>query len=82
MNNNKEKKLTFWGTSPIIFLLTVLFAIPIVMLNYIFKPNIEISFIPHQVLIILAIILLCVGIPLYIYSKKIEKCVYRRKVDY
>jgi len=79
MDNNKVKELTFWGTSPIIFLLTILFAIPIVTINCIFKSNFKISIIPHQVLIILAIILLCIGIPFYIYTAKKLKNAYKEQ---
>lgn len=79
MNKNKLKELTFWGASPMIFLLTILFAIPIVIINYIFKSNFRISFIPYQVLIILAIILLSVGIPCYLYTAKKLKNAYKEQ---
>ena len=79
MDNNKLKEPTFWGASPIIFLLTILFIIPIVIINYIFKSNFKINFIPNQVLITLAIILLCIGIPSYIYTAKKLKNAYKEQ---
>jgi protein-S-isoprenylcysteine O-methyltransferase Ste14 len=79
MENNKIKELTFWGASPIIFLLTILFAIPVVSINYIFRSNFKISFIPHHVLIILAIILLCAGIPFYVHTAKKLKNAYKEQ---
>jgi len=70
MRNIDNSKLTFWGASPIIFIITTIYAIPISIINYFFKPISEINFIPSKILIALAIILLCIGIPLYILNIK------------
>jgi len=79
MNHLESKKLTFWGASPIIFLVTILFAIPIATVNYFFKSIFEMNFIPYKVLIIIAIILLCIGIPLYIVTLKVLKAAYKKQ---
>jgi protein-S-isoprenylcysteine O-methyltransferase Ste14 len=74
-----SKKLTFRGASPIVFLLTILFAVPIAVINYLFKPVFRIDFIPCEILIIIAIVLLCLGIPLYIVTLKMLRAAYRKK---
>jgi len=79
MENNKKEGPTFWGASPIIFLLTILFTIPIVIINYFYNSNFKINFIPHQVLITLTILLLCIGIPSYIYTTKKLKNAYKEQ---
>jgi len=77
--NNSDKKLTFWGASPIIFIYTILYTIPIIIINYFFKPVFEIDFIPYKILRILAIVLLCMGIPLYITTVKVIKTAYNKQ---
>ena len=79
MNHDVSKERTFWGTSPIIFLLTFSFAIPIVVINYTYKSVFEIYFIPYQYIRILAIILLCIGIPSYLYTAKQLKKAFKEK---
>ena len=79
MKRNDSKNLTFWGASPIIFVMTILFAIPIAIVNYCFKSIFEISFIPYKVLLIIAILLLCIGIPLYITTLITLKAAYKKK---
>ncbi|MBN2159422.1 MAG: isoprenylcysteine carboxylmethyltransferase family protein [Spirochaetes bacterium] len=72
MSNNKIK-ITFWGASPIIFIITILLAIPIIIINYFYKTIFEINFISYNKIVILAIILLSIGVPCYIYTVKIIK---------
>jgi protein-S-isoprenylcysteine O-methyltransferase Ste14 len=71
MNNKNSKQMTFEGASPIIFITTILLSIPIIILNYIFRPIFEISFISYTLVQIIAILLLCIGIPVYMYTLKI-----------
>lgn len=71
-----NKKLTFWGASPIVFILAILYTIPVIILNHLFKPFFEIGFIPYKILLTIAIVLLCLGIPLYITTVKILKTAY------
>ena len=79
MDNGDEKKLTFWGASPVIFLITILYAILIVTVKCFFNSIFKISFIPHQVLKILSIILLSVGIPSYIYTARKLKIAFKEQ---
>lgn len=78
MNTGDNEKLTFWGASPIVFLMTILFSIPIVIVNYFYKPVFEINLIPYNVLLIIAFLLLFIGIPLYISTVKMLKSAYKR----
>jgi len=79
MNNSENKKLTFWGASPIIFIITILYTIPIIIINYFLKPVFEINFIPYRILIALAIFSLCIGVPSYIITLKVLKTAYKKK---
>jgi protein-S-isoprenylcysteine O-methyltransferase Ste14 len=79
MNNTDNKKLTFWGASPIIFIFTFLYTIPIVLINHFSKHIFEISFIPYKILIALGIFLLCLGIPSYVITLKALKTAYKKK---
>ena len=78
MINNNAKKLTFWGASPIIFIATILYTIPIIFTNHFLKPVFEISFIPNKILVTPAIVLLCFGIPIYITTLKKLKVAYKK----
>jgi len=75
----KSKKLTFWGASPIIFLLTIFYTIPAVLINHFFKTAFEIDFIPYKILIIVGILFLCIGVPLYIATVKVLKAAYKKQ---
>ena len=79
MNDSENEKLTFWGSSTIIFIITILYTIPIIIINYFMKPIFEINFIPYSILITLAIFLLCIGIPLYIITLKVLKNAYKKQ---
>lgn len=79
MKSHDLKKLTFWGTSPIIFGLTILFAVPIAIVNYYYKPIFRIGFIPYKALIIIAILLLIAGIPLYIKTIMALKAAHKKQ---
>lgn len=79
MNNSDNKKLTFWGASPRIFVITILYAIPVIIINSLFKPVFVISFIPDKILTLIAVLLLCLGIPLYFIIIKILKATYKKK---
>jgi protein-S-isoprenylcysteine O-methyltransferase Ste14 len=79
LNNSDNKKLTFWGASPIIFVFTILYAIPIILINHFSKPIFEIYFIPYKILIALGIFLLCLGIPSYVITLKVLKTAYKKK---
>ena len=79
MNNSDNKKLTFLGASPIIFITTIVYTIPIILINSFFKPIFEIPVIPNKILITLAIILLCIGIPSYIITFKVLKDAYKNQ---
>ena len=80
MINRESKKLTFWGASPIVFLLTILFAIPVIFLDSCFDPVFDMDFIPGWVLRTIAILLLCAGLPLYFLTIKELKAAYRKKI--
>ena len=79
MNNSANAKLTFLGASPIIFIATLAYTIPIIIVNHFFKSIFEIHFITNKILITLAIFLLCVGIPLYIITFKLLKAAYKKQ---
>lgn len=79
MYNSDNRKLTFWGASPIIFIITISYTIPIIIINHFLKPIFEINFIPYKILITLAIFLLCLGIPLYITTLKVLKAAYKKQ---
>jgi len=78
MNSSENKKLTFWGASPIIFIITISYTIPVILINYFLKPVFEINFIPYKILTAIAILLLCLGIPLYIITLKVLKEAYKK----
>ena len=79
MNNSDNKKLTFWGASPIIFIITISYTIPIIIINHFLQPIFEINFIPYKILMAVAIILLCIGIPLYMTTLMILKAAYKKQ---
>ena len=79
MINSKAKKISFWGASPIIFIATILYTIPLIFTNHLLKPVFKIIFIPNKILVILAIFLLCIGIPLYITTLKQLKAAYKKQ---
>jgi protein-S-isoprenylcysteine O-methyltransferase Ste14 len=79
MNNGDTQKLTFLGASPIIFLTTMFYTIPLAIINHFYKPIFEIKYIPKKILIITAIILLCIGIPLYLVTLKALKTAYKKQ---
>lgn len=79
MNKNGNEVLTFWGASPVIFLLTILYAVFVIIMNNFFKPVFEIDFIPDKILITIAVCLLCIGIPLYIATIKILKSAFNKE---
>ena len=79
MINSDAEKLTFWGASPIIFIATILYTIPIILTNHFLKPVFEINFIPNKILATLAIFLLCIGIPIYITTLKKLKVGYKKQ---
>ena len=79
MNGSDSKKLTFWGASPIIFIITILYTIPVIIINYFLQPAFKISFIPYNILLVIAVFLLCIGIPLYITTLKVLKTAYRKR---
>jgi protein-S-isoprenylcysteine O-methyltransferase Ste14 len=80
MRVDENKKLTFWGASPIVFIITILYAIPIIIVNHLFKPVFEITFIPYKILTAAAIFLLCIGVPLYVLTLKALKTAHKKKV--
>ena len=49
MDADEDKKLTFWGVSSIVFIITILYAIPVI------------TVIPSKILVAAAIFLLCIG---------------------
>jgi len=71
--------MTFWGASPKIFVMTILFVIPIAIINYLFESMFEIDFVRYEILRIIAIILLCIGIPSYITTLKILRAAYKKQ---
>lgn len=79
MRIDENKKLTFWGASPLVFIITILYAIPIIIVNSWFNPVFEITFIPYKILAAVAVLLLCVGIPLYVTTLKALKTAYKKK---
>lgn len=79
MSVDENRKLTFWGASPIVFIITTLYAIPIIIVNCFFKPVFEITFIPYRILVAAAIFLLCVGIPSYIVTLRVIKTAFKKK---
>ena len=79
MNSRDNKKMTFWGASPVIFILTILYTIPIIIINHYLKPVFVLNFIPPKFLIAGAFFLLCIGIPLYIITLKELKAAYTKQ---
>ncbi len=79
MDNPIDKKLTFWGASPIIFLFTILYSIAVITINYFLKPVFQIDFIPHNILITLAFVLLGIGIPFYFITLLTIKNAFKQK---
>ncbi len=80
MKGRKSKKLTFWGASPKIFFLTICFAVPVIIINTIFSAYSIIDFIPGIFLLILSIVLLITGIPLYIFTVKKIKSAFKQNI--
>ncbi len=78
MNNHEDKKMTFWGASPIVFLITILYSIAVILIDYFLKPIFQIDFIPHRILITLAVVLLSVGIPSYFTTLLTLKTAYKQ----
>ena len=78
MNDSDHKKLTFWGASPIIFVLTIIYAILIFFIDHLYGSIFEIDFISNRVSIVLAIVMLCIGISLYIAVLKGLKAAYKK----
>ncbi len=58
---------------------TISYTIPIIIINHFFKPIFEIKCIPKKILIVAAIILLCIGIPLYMATLKVLKAAYKKQ---
>jgi protein-S-isoprenylcysteine O-methyltransferase Ste14 len=79
MNNSDNRKLSFWGASPIIFITTILYTMPVIYINRLLKPAFKINFIPDKILDALAVFLLCIGIPLYILTLKKLKSAYKKQ---
>jgi protein-S-isoprenylcysteine O-methyltransferase Ste14 len=50
-----------------------------VIINHFYNPIFAIPFIPYKILKPAAIVLLCLGIPLYIATLKVLKAAYRKK---
>lgn len=78
MNNSDNEKLTFLGASPIIFIITISYTIPIIIINHFSKSIFEINFIPYSFKIVLAIFLLIIGVPSYIITLKLLKTAYQK----
>lgn len=74
--NRDNKKMKFVGASGIIFRATAIASIPIIIVNYCWPTFFGIQLISNRIIIILAIILLGIGIPLYIYTLNTIKKVY------
>lgn len=79
MNHRDNRKLTFLGASPIIFIFTILYSIPIIIVNHFLKPIFEIKCIPKKIFIAVAIILLFIGIPIYSATLKTLKAAYKKQ---
>ena len=80
MTIRKANKLRFWGASPKIFFLTLCFAVPVIIINTIFRAYFKINFIPGIFLLILSIVLLIAGIPLYIFTVKKIKSAFKQNI--
>ena len=78
MDKEKNKRLTFWGASPVVFMMSILYAVPVIIANHFLKPVFEIDFVPYRILIAAAVFLLCIGIPLYIVTLKALRTAYRK----
>lgn len=79
MKKGDHKKLTFWGASPIIFIITISYSIPVIIINHSFKYILEINFIPSKILLVIATLLLCIGILIYIATLKVLKAAYKNQ---
>lgn len=79
MYNSDNKKLTFWGASPIVFILTILYTIPIIIINNSYQSIFEIHFISYPFKIILAIFLLIIGLPSYIITLRILRTAFQKQ---
>ncbi len=78
MDEGDHKGLTFWGASPIIFAITIIYAILIFIIDLLYGVVFKIDFIPNRILIAVSIALLCIGIPLYIIVLKVLRASYKR----
>lgn len=78
MDEGDHKGLTFWGASPIIFAITIIYAILIFIIDLLYGAVFKIDFIPNRILIAASIALLCIGIPLYIIVLKVLRASYKR----
>jgi protein-S-isoprenylcysteine O-methyltransferase Ste14 len=61
-------KMTFWGVGPKYGLFSAVYCILMVALSKYFDPFFTIHFVPHDVLVTIATILILIGIPFYIVS--------------
>lgn len=71
--------MKFVGATGIIFRAAAIASIPIIIANYYWRSFFGIQLVSNKLIIILAIILLGIGIPLYIYTLKTIKGVYHEK---
>ncbi len=81
MSNSNKNERTMLGASPLIFLFTFLFTLPLVVLNIIYTQMFEITFIHYNYVVLIASLLLVTGVPLYlIIGKTIKKAFAERKL--
>jgi protein-S-isoprenylcysteine O-methyltransferase Ste14 len=60
-----KAKLSRWGIGPIFALLSIAYAVLLELIVRVLKPRLQMDFIPHSVLIIIAVCLFLIGIPFF-----------------
>ena len=63
-----QEKMSIWGVGPIFFPLSVVYFTVMILVSYFYYPEFQIKFISYHLIAILAIILLAIGIPFWIFS--------------
>lgn len=65
-----SEKMTVWGIGPIFAIISILYFLAVVFINFRYPQYFVIKNMPYSVFIIIGIILLLIGIPLWIVSAK------------
>ncbi len=74
MNN---KKISIWGVGPKLAIITTIYSIFIIIIDFYAKPLFLIKLLPQFIFIIIGVILLIIGIPYYLLSNKTINKAYK-----